>query len=201
MISNEILYKEYKLKGLLDSKKLYQEEHSSIKFESTIIKTFKKQFNILEDDYDSYVEKFSDIQNIKAKYTEEREEGFKSIIKFYDWYKRQPQACGYCYISQEELHELFTKNENKILPLNEAQKRSHGTLEIERRNSNTNEYNPENTILACPLCNNAKSNLIDEDNWSNIFVSSMREYYIKLLGRKLKYNKEEYDSIKVKMNK
>ena len=107
MISNEIRYKEYKLRGLLDSKKLYEMEHTTIKFESTIAKTFKKQFNISEDEYDSYVEKFSDIQKIKSKYTEERADGFKSIIKFYDWYKKQAQICGYCNISQKELYELL----------------------------------------------------------------------------------------------
>jgi hypothetical protein len=40
---NEERYKEYKLKGLLDSKQLYKNEHPTIKFESTIAKTFKKQ--------------------------------------------------------------------------------------------------------------------------------------------------------------
>ena len=161
MMSNEEIYKEYKLRGLLDSKQLYKNEHPTIEIESTIIKTFKKQFSISEDEYDGYVEKFSDIQKIKSKYTEEREEGFKSIVKFYDWYKEQPQVCGYCYISQKELYELFTKDENKKLPLNDAIKRSYGTLEIERKDSTTNTYDDTNSILACPLCNNAKSNLIN----------------------------------------
>ncbi|MBN2767862.1 MAG: hypothetical protein JXQ68_02060 [Campylobacterales bacterium] len=190
---NEERYKEYKLKGLLDSKQLYKNEHPTIKFESTIAKTFKKQFNILEDEYDSYVEKFSDIQKIKSKYTEKRAAGFKSIVKFYDWYKKQPQVCGYCYISQKELYELFTKNENKKLPLNNAIKRSYGTLEIERKDSTTNTYDDTNSILTCPLCNNAKSNLIDEDSWFSLFVSPMREYYKKLLNRDLEYDLPIFD--------
>jgi hypothetical protein len=187
MSSNEIRYKEYKLRGLLDSKKLYQEENPDIKFESTIAKTFKKQFNISEDEYDSYVEKFSDIQTIKSKFTEERKNGFKSIIKFYDWYKKQPQICAYCHISQDELYKLFTRDENKKLPLNNAIKRSYGTLEIERKNSNINTYDENNSVLACPLCNNAKSNLIDEDSWIKLFVSPIRQYYKQLLGENLKY--------------
>jgi len=199
MLSNETRYKEYKLRGLLDSKKLYQEEHLNIKFESTIIKTFKTQFNISEDEYDNYVEKFSDIQKIKSKFTEEREHGFKSIIKFYDWYKRQPQACAYCYISQDELYELFTRDENKKLPLNNAIKRSYGTLEIERKDSSTNTYNEHNSILACPLCNNAKSNLIDENSWINLFVLPIRKYYMKLLNKDLIYDKDKYNTLKIEL--
>jgi len=198
MLNNERRYKEYKLRGLLDSKKLYKEEHPNIEFESTIIKTFKKQFSISEDEYDNYVEKFSDIQAIKSKFTEERKDGFKSIIKFYDWYQKQPQVCAYCYISQEELYKLFTKDENKKLPLNDAIKRSYGTLEIERKNSHINKYNEDNSILACPLCNNAKSNLIDEDSWINMFVPAMREYYKKLLAEELMYDKNKYNSLKMK---
>lgn len=180
-ISNEIRYKEYKLRGLLDSKKLYQEEHPNIKFQNTIIKTFKEQFNISEEEYNNYVEKFSDIKTIKAKFTKEREKGFETVIEFYNWYKKQPQTCDYCNISQDELNELFTKDKNKKLPLNDAIKRSSGTLEIERKDSNSNEYNKENSILACPLCNNAKSNLIDEENWRELFVPAMQKYYKKLL--------------------
>lgn len=189
--SKEILYKKYKLKGLLNSKKKYLEEHPDAKINGTLAETFKKRFDILDEDYDKYVEKYSDIQKIKSKFTEKRAEGFESIIAFYDWYTNQPQSCGYCGISQDELQQLFGKN--KKLPLNGKKKRSSGTLEIERRDSREkhDEYNEKNCILACPLCNNAKSNLIDEDNWMSLFVEPMREYYRKLLGKDLGNPKPE----------
>ena len=132
------------------------------------------------------------ISRKNTKFTEKRAKGFednkgnKDIVRFYNWYKRQAQACGYCGITQEELYELFTKDENKTLPLNVAKKRSSGTLEIERLDCITNIYVEDNIILACPLCNNAKSNLINEKNWITLFVPPMREYYKKLLGRDLK---------------
>ena len=189
MLNKELIYKEYKLEGLLDSRKLYQEKRPNVIFENTIKKTFQKEFNISENEYNSYVKKFSDIQTIKSKFTKKRKDGFKSILKFYDWYKEQPQFCAYCYISQDELYQLFTRNENKKLPLNNAIKRSSGTLEIERKDSNENTYDVDNSILACPLCNNAKSNLIDEDSWNNLFVPSIRKYYKQLLGKDLKYTK------------
>jgi len=67
-----------------------------------------------------------------------------------------------------------------------APKRSSGTLEIERLDSSVG-YSEKNMILACPLCNNAKSNLIDEISWRELFVPAMKAYYEKLLQKK--YNK------------
>jgi len=184
MITNEIRYKEYKLEGLLDSWQLYKEENSEIDYEATIIKTFQKQFSVSEDEYNGYKEKYSDIPKIKKKYTGERKKEF-NVIEFYDWYTRQDQSCGYCGITQDELYELFANTDNRVLPLNDAQKRSSGTLEIERKDSQSNIYDSTNSILACPLCNNAKSNLIGEESWRNLFVNAMRNYYEKLLGKKL----------------
>jgi predicted DNA-binding protein YlxM (UPF0122 family) len=131
------------------------------------------------------------IQNIYTKFTGQRKEAFKhDFRKFYDWYEGQDQKCGYCDVTQEQLYTLFDKN-RRILPYLEsgreykkAPKRSSGTLEIERLDS-SDSYNNENIILACPLCNNAKSNLIDEESWRELFVPAMKQYYKKLLDSKI----------------
>ena len=128
------------------------------------------------------------IQNIYKKFTNKRKEIFnEDFKKFYNWYEDQGQKCGYCGISQENLYILFNK-EQRILPYldntrtyKKAPKRSSGTLEIERLDSSDN-YNEKNIILACPLCNNAKSNLVNEINWREVFVPAMQEYYKKLLN-------------------
>lgn len=177
----EKIYKKYKLNGLLDSKDLYKTKHLDYD-NGTIIKHFKKQFDISEEEFDEFTEKYSDISFIKNKFNEKRKEAFDNdAVKFYDWFKDQKNCCGYCGITQNELYELFSEK----LPLNDKTKRSSGTLEIERLDSDKN-YSQENIILACPLCNNAKSNLIDEDSWRYIFSKPMRKYYKKLLGVKLK---------------
>ncbi len=127
------------------------------------------------------------IQSIYTKFTDKRKDVFKhDFKKFYNWYEKQDQKCGYCGVSQEELYKLFDNNK-RVLPYLEstrvyvkAPKRSSGTLEIERLDSSDN-YNDKNIILACPLCNNAKSNLIDEASWRKLFVPVMQEYYKKLL--------------------
>jgi len=125
------------------------------------------------------------ISNIRKKYYT-RKEYFLEFKEFYTWYENQKQKCGYCGISQENLYVLFNK-ENRILPYldktikyTKSPKRSSGTLEIERVDS-SKKYEKDNMILACPLCNNAKSNLIDEESWRDFFVPVMKEYYEKLL--------------------
>lgn len=138
-------------------------------------------------------EKIEYIQNIYTKFTGKRKTAFKDNFKFfYNWYEKQGQKCGYCGISQGDLYKLFNKHPDKrVLPYLEstriyikAPKRSSGTLEIERLDSADN-YNDENIILACPLCNNAKSNLIDEASWREFFVPAMKMYYKKLLQSKI----------------
>lgn len=128
--------------------------------------------------YDECKKYCTDIQKIRDKFNPERKNVFNDFEDFYCWFKSKEDSCGYCGISQDKLYKLFDDK----LPLNGKIKRSSGTLEIERLNS-AGDYSKENIILACPLCNNAKSNLIDEDSWREIFVEPMKRYYDKLLNR------------------
>ena len=183
-MTKDELYKKYKLEGLLDDKKLYEKENNCFLEKGTIIADFKKRFDISEKEFDLFTKRYSDIPVIKSKFTESRKNE-NNIIEFYDWYVEQNQSCDYCGITQNELHKLFTNNpETKILPLNNNwSKNDKGTLQIERKDSTNNRYSISNLILACPLCNNAKSNLIDEDSWREIFAEPMKRYYNKLLNK------------------
>lgn len=191
-MDNATIYKEYKLKGFLDSWDLYKKENPNCKIEKTLAKTFKIQFNITKDEYDAFVEEFLDIQIIKPKFAskpERQKDLGGDIVKFYDWYKDQRDYCKYCGVTQNQL-ELIVKIRGGNLTLNQKTKRSNGTLEIEKRNP-SDGYKYGNIILACPLCNNAKSNLIDEKSWCDIFVPAMQAYYNKLLaplGERIKKN-------------
>lgn len=180
-ILKENLYKKYKLEGLLDNKKLYKEKHNDFIEIGTIEEDFKRRFNISSKEINEIKKKYSDIPMIKNKFTKSRKDD-NTAIEFYDWYKNQNQSCGYCGITQIELHRLFTNNSETILPLNKNwSKNIKGTLQIERLDSKDNSYKTDNLILACPLCNNAKSNLIDEASWREIFAEPMKKYYDKLL--------------------
>ncbi|MDQ1267483.1 MAG: hypothetical protein QG560_126 [Campylobacterota bacterium] len=135
--------------------------------------------------YEKCKPEIESIQKIRNKFTGQRRTDFNNDFKkFYTWYQKQVQEvakCYYCDITQDELNILF--REEEILPLNDAIKRSSGSLEIERKDSTSNSYGSENIVLACPLCNNAKSNLIDEDSWKALFTPPMKEYYKKLLDK------------------
>lgn len=145
----------------------------------------KQLHNILDEEVGAAIKH---IQSIYSKFTNERRNSFSEFKEFYDWYEEQGQKCGYCGVTQENLYKLFDK-EKRVLPYldknktyEKAPKRSSGTLEIERLDSSSN-YQAHNMILACPLCNNAKSNLIDAENWKNIFAPAMKIYYDKLLRK------------------
>ena len=162
-------------------KKNYPEIENELNIDRKQLQKIRKEVN----------ESVKNIQYIYSKFKDERKKAFNSFEEFYDWYVKQDQKCGYCGISQEELSELFDKD-NRILPYLDTSrhyeklpKRSTGTLEIEKLESQYG-YSEENIILACPLCNNAKSNLIDEDSWRKLFVIPMRNYYESLLKTKLK---------------
>lgn len=143
----------------------------------------------------SVAEQIDEIQKVRTKFTKIRREGFeknnKSFKDFHSWYEKQSHECGYCGVTQKELQRLFENSENRVLPFLEKDrvykklpKRASGTLEIERLDS-AKEYgygDNHNIILACPLCNNAKSNLIDQDSWKELFVPAMQAYYKKLFA-------------------
>lgn len=95
-----------------------------------------------------------------------RKDGFKSFKAFYkhlfgDGFAPDKAKCYYCEITQEEIKAIFDK---KLI----ESKKFSPTMNIERLDSNKN-YTPDNTVLACPLCNNAKSDMISATDFKNYF--------------------------------
>lgn len=96
----------------------------------------------------------------------------KSKREFFEWYQKQPSACGYCGIEEKKVRELFGGDKPFL-----KTKRGRGkSLELERRDSLLNEYSEENCILACYLCNNHKSDLISEEDHKTYFANQIRRY-------------------------
>lgn len=150
--------------------------------------------NITEKVFIEIKDSFAEYAEIERKYNNnDREDIFLKYDEIVSWFNNQKNMCGYCGISQDELNEIVRIRDGNFT-LNNKKKRKNGILEIEQRNpigNNEKSYTSfENLILACPLCNNAKSNLIDEVSWREIFVDSMRKYYEKLLGKKLRNPKK-----------
>lgn len=155
----------------------------------------KNKFEILEQS-----KSFEDFRKAKRS---GREEFFDEFIDIsYEWYVKKCEKfgaeiwqngaysdevkCEYCDISQKELRQIVANRDGKLTFSNGA-KRESGSMEIERCNSDESYMqNAKNNtlIFACPLCNNAKSNLISSNDWQDFFVCAMKQYYKKLLKEK-----------------
>lgn len=177
--------------GITDEQKIFIREYS---FKRT---TFEGILTVLRENDNS--KQYADVQrlNIECRYyvdiiqnvrkkfnsNKQRQKDNDSFEEFFKWYMDESKKlrCHYCDVTQEQLTKLFV--EEKSLPLNGGTKRSSGVLEIERKDNKNNSYHISNLVLACPLCNNAKSNLIDEDSWKEFFKKPMQEYYQRLLTK------------------
>lgn len=151
-----------------------------------INKRFNKKYTNLHA-FQNEFKKYHEYRRIY--YSKNRKILFDQYEKTIEWFEKQDCKCGYCGITQVELRTIVDQKSDKNFTLNGGQKRSKGTLEIEQKIPKREVENPydswDNLILACPLCNNAKSNLIDEENWRNLFTEPMRQYYESLLDKKL----------------
>jgi len=136
-----------------------------------------EKLNEIKEFFNDYHKKYT------LYFNKNRKAFFDNYNECMKWFEKQGCKCGYCGVTQKELDEIVEKRKENFT-LNNKTKRSKGTLEIEKKDSNIG-YEIDNMILACPLCNNAKSNLIDEVSWRNIFVKPMRDYYKKILEKDL----------------
>jgi 5-methylcytosine-specific restriction endonuclease McrA len=100
--------------------------------------------------------------------------GFEKLGKrnFYEWFKNQPKNCAYCGIEESKLQELF----NADTPTLKTKRGRGKVLELERRDTDSNEYSPKNCVLACYICNNHKSDLISETDHLKYFAPAIKEY-------------------------
>lgn len=108
----------------------------------------------------------------------EKDKKFEEMKKFTLWYKESNKECYYCGISKENLKKLF---DNKVI---QSKKPSfNGTLQIKRLNPNKG-YVEDNCVLACCICNNAKSDMINAKNFKEYFAESVKKFYNDLLNGK-----------------
>jgi len=141
---------------------------------------YQNELNIDKDKLIELRNKYKRFNDLYSKYyNKNRKELFDNPDKLLKWYDKQKNCCNYCKISQSELHRIV-EIRNGNLTLNNKSKRSKGTLEIEKLNPGKG-YTYDNSVLCCPLCNNAKSNLISADNWRTYFAPAMKKYYNAIL--------------------
>ena len=113
---------------------------------------------------DLFVSNSSDIKRIKRLYVAKRDRKddawMGSSESFYRWYLGQSKKCHYCGVSEEQVREYFRNN-----PSRGGRRGQH--LEIERKEPK-DRYSPANCVLACYVCNNAKSDFISEQDFGPI---------------------------------
>lgn len=74
-------------------------------------------------------------------------------------YKRDGYTCRYCGIKEEDFLPIwgyFYNNKNR-----------GPKLEIDRKDNNQG-YSEQNCVLACPICNNAKSDKFTSDEFAEV---------------------------------
>lgn len=199
---------EYELEKLYDTKKggggLYGWLADKI-FEKNdeqcrkILKDFEKS--------DEYLQ----IKRLKNRYSqvekrckdEKLENGFENFANFCKWYLKQPvekvnnngkvsneKYCTYCGATETILKLLFKKDNQKTennlnMPLYGKKTSFTATLQIDRKDS-TKGYNPNNCVLACTFCNNAKSDMVRKEDISFFkehFGEFVRKFYKYLLNK------------------
>ncbi|WP_419769448.1 MAG: hypothetical protein ACNI3C_08860 [Candidatus Marinarcus sp.] len=149
--------------------------------------------------YKSCKNEISYMQGIRNKFNKKRflkEFMFKDFNEFYDWYESQPKSCCYCGITQEDA--LETKVYDNL-----TRKTRGKSLEIERVVTfpkEKNLYTYKNCRLACHVCNNAKSDFIDVEDFKFI-AKGINDFWSKKLNRKIDLPTEVYDTFSLKKEK
>ena len=122
------------------------------------------------------------------------DDGFKDFYK--NWYKGREKKCHYCGTAEEMLKELFPKKDEdnqqntdktqsvKTHKIGSKKPSFTGTLHIDRLNPNLG-YKPNNCVFACALCNNAKSDMINAENFKKYFGEKMSEFLTALHNDKI----------------
>ncbi|HEC1783445.1 TPA: hypothetical protein R1737_001518 [Campylobacter lari] len=119
------------------------------------------------------------------------EEKFEDMKKFAMWYEEaylkideENRTCHYCGIKENILkNNLFGDDK----PINSKKRAFNGKLQIERLDPDQG-YNEENCVLACCICNNAKSDMISAENFKKYFKTPIESFYKDLLENKTPNN-------------
>ena len=101
---------------------------------------------------------------------------FKNQENFIKWYLEEKRECRCCHVQEEKVRKFFYKNNNKNITRSE--KRGH-ILELDKiDNFLSNEpYNEKNCGLLCYVCNNAKSNFINDYDSFKPIAKGIEEFW------------------------
>ena len=173
------------LKGAIGSRDIAEKllDKASSKF--TIFEMIRNRLNLKDtSEVECLKEHYKIVkQKYKIRDKKEKDKKFEEMKKFALWYEKarinpKERKCHYCEITEENLKKLF---DNKVI---QSKKPSfNSTLQIERLNPDKG-YVKDNCVLACCICNNAKSDMINAKNFKEYFEESVKKFYNDLLNGK-----------------
>lgn len=116
------------------------------------------------------------------RFLQKKEDILESFPNFADFIlnqlSKQNNKCYYCGIEEEKLEKLIAPyNEEKGERHIQSKKNSVSPhFQIDRMDS-SKAYTKDNCVLACPLCNNAKSDIINAKNYKDYFGNATKNFY------------------------
>ena len=146
-----------------------------------------------------YYEEYPKVEELKAL-LQDRYNRFRSLQKrdpkafdnefsnFLNWWYDQESKCYYCSVASSTVEDAFDCSHGE--PLIFSEKPSfNGTMQIDKKTPEKG-YNEKNCVFACVLCNNAKSDMISEEDFKKFIAPAFSDYW-KEIEKRLKENKGE----------
>ena len=189
--------------GALSSKPIMKKCYPDFDEKETLIRFFTKEKKISSDYILDIIqhEGFQyEMDRIRGLATLERQKDYSPTdnngrFNFLKWYLETPKECCYCGIKEKDLEAHFNGTEQT----KKAWERGRGNvLEIERVETfgEKNKYSPQNTKLACYVCNNAKSDFLSAKDFLPI-ADGVYKFWCAVLKKEPKKSEEfeqEYNS-------
>ncbi len=153
---------------------------------SSINESIKTRIDISIDEIISIAEsKFRSLNSGELKLKNK----FKSAQHLAEWWAdkfiEQDGKCCYCKTSIKLMQDLINK---KLLKTRSVGRDGSGRrgyqFELERCDSDTNYYSPENCKLACYYCNNDKSYIFPANDFEEFMGKAKGEYFL-FLSKKM----------------
>ena len=104
---------------------------------------------------------------------------FENQDEFVKWYLKQDRECHCCHVKEEKVRKYFYGDDSR-LKMTRAGKRCH-MLELDKIDNFLSDepYNENNCGLLCYVCNNAKSNFINDYESFKPIAKGIEEFWKK----------------------
>lgn len=145
----------------------YYDEHEAVEKAKDYIQKIYERFNTKRDS-----------QKKKENPVDVFGDDFEAFFAW--WCEKTPEdgirKCCYCGVDEDTVRAAFAKDEKDECVISSKKRSFSGELQIERKKPNEN-YCADNCEFACVICNNAKSDMISEEDFKKYFVPGIKEYW------------------------